>query len=145
MAEFLLGDSEKIVTAQFPAGMEGSDVYYTIYNQDKTVAVSRRNTGMVEYGKGFFALDVQTLLIAVGEYVIIFDIDEVRFAPEKIQVRNEEIEQREFTEYNANKSVKKVIIKKTRTNDFSDSHSSKELDFDYNSDETVSKMEESRS
>lgn len=144
MADFKLSDSEKIVSAQFPAGMEGSDVHYTIYNQDQTVAVARTNSGVIDYGKGFFEVDVGSLLTSIGEYVIIFDIDSKRFAPERIRIRKSEIEQRDFQEFNAAKNPTKVIIKKTRTDSFNDAHETVELDLEYNNDNTPKKMEEKR-
>lgn len=146
MAEiFYLNDPEKVVTSHFPVNMVGDEVYFTIYKKDNTVVVSRRKAGVIDHGKGTYSVDVSTLLTVVGSYIIIFDINNTDYAAsDGISIKDYEIEQRDFQEYNSDKSVKKVIIKKTRTNNFDDAHVSKELNFEYNEDNTVKKMEENK-
>lgn len=142
---FELTDSEMIVTAHFPVYAEGKSAYYTMYDKVHSTVVSRRNTGVVDQSKGTFSVDLKSFLTSSGTFIIVFDIEGTGLAAsEKVIVKDYEIEQRDFQEFNAAKNPTKVVIKKTRTNDFADAHKSVELNLEYNSDNTPSKMEEKK-
>jgi hypothetical protein len=142
---FYLNDAEKVITAHFPVNMEGDEVYFTIYKKDNTIAVSRRKTGVIDHGKGTYSVDIGSLITTAGSYIVVFDIDGTNYAASgKINIKEYEIEQRDFQEFNAAKNPTRVVIKKTRTDSFTDAHKTVQLDFEYNSDNTPKKMEEKR-
>jgi len=131
---------------RFPTDLIGEDVYYKIVNHANTVVVARTATGVVEVGYGAYGILLS--FDTVGNFVIIFDIDGTDYvASESINVtlnpdESRDNVKREFQQYNADKSVKKVRILKARDGDFNNPDIIKELTFEYNTDKTISVMKE---
>ena len=63
-----------IFKVQFPECLiDGNDIYYTVYNADGTINISRTNTGIVDFNDGDYGVELN--FDTEGNYLIKWDID----------------------------------------------------------------------
>lgn len=144
MVNYYLDDPKKVISAHYPVNITGNDVYFKINDIAGSTVISRRKTGVVNHGGGTYTVDVDSLLTEAGVYTIIFDVEGTNyFASDVVQIVARDNIYQDFQEYNADKSVKKVVIKHSKNTDFSNPHLQKELTFEYNEDQdTVKTIQE---
>lgn len=75
-----------LYSVEFPSCLSaGLDVYYTVYNADGSVYLSRRNTGVIDFGNGKFG--VELTFATGGGYYIIWDLNGTSYtAGEEINI-----------------------------------------------------------
>lgn len=90
MPSMIQRNKSVLLQVNFPASQAGkaSDVYYTVYNEDESVYLSRRNTNVLEFGAG--AYGVLLSFSSEVNYSIHWDIDSTPY------VANEEITVHDF-------------------------------------------------